>query len=101
MRLYRQELIQVAAVVVAMIEDLDYGIADSSKTLTADRPKTTQSKRTQTAPILAQIFEERQNQDAKWGPQHHAPEMWLTILMEEVGEAAQAYLHEVEAADES
>ena len=98
---YRSELIQTAAVVVAMIEDLDYGEANSSKTLTADRPKSTQSKRTQTAPILSEIFEERQNQDAKWGPQHHAPEMWLTILMEEMGEAAQAYLHEIEATDDS
>ena len=85
---YRNKLIQVAGVAVSMIEDFDYGVADSSKTLTADRPKTTQSKRTQTAPILSQIFEERQNQDEKWGPQHHVFSTWMVILMEEVGEAA-------------
>lgn len=29
-------------------------------------------------------------QDSKWGPQSHCPERWMTILMEEVGEAADA-----------
>ena len=93
---YREELIQSAAVIVSMLEDLDSGIADASRSLTADWPSTKQSKRTQPAPILKQIFEERLKQDAKWGPQHHNPELWLTILMEEVGEAAQAYLHDIE-----
>ncbi len=88
MSAYRKELIQVASVAVSMVEDFDYGVADSSRTLTADRPKTTQSKRTQTAPILSKIFEERQRQDAKWGPQHHDLATWMVILMEEVGEAA-------------
>ena len=79
---YRSELIQSAAVIVSMIEDFDSGVANVSKS--------------HTSAILTQIFEERQQQDDKWGPQHHSPELWLTILMEEVGEAAQAYLHEVE-----
>lgn len=35
---------------------------------------------------------ERQRQDEKWGVQNHEPEWWLTILMEEVGELAQAIL---------
>ncbi len=35
---------------------------------------------------------ERSMQDAKWGVQNHAPEWWLAILMEEVGELAQAIL---------
>lgn len=39
---------------------------------------------------------ERNNQDKKWGPQHHNDEKWLTILMEEVGEAAKAVLEKDE-----
>ena len=37
---------------------------------------------------------ERNAQDEKWGEQHHSDEKWLTILMEEVGEAAKAVLEE-------
>lgn len=33
---------------------------------------------------------ERQRQDRKWGQQNHVPLVWLPILMEEVGEYAQA-----------
>ena len=35
---------------------------------------------------------ERSMQDEKWGVQNHSPEWWLAILMEEVGELAQAIL---------
>jgi len=42
--------------------------------------------------ILDMIVEERARQDAKWGRQRHEPFFWLTILMEEVGEAAKAAL---------
>lgn len=38
------------------------------------------------------ILHERDRQDAKWGEQNHAPEVWLTILGEEFGEACQAAL---------
>jgi NTP pyrophosphatase (non-canonical NTP hydrolase) len=38
------------------------------------------------------VSDERSRQDAKWGEQNHDPAMYLTILMEEVGEAAQAAL---------
>ena len=38
------------------------------------------------------IIEERERQDAKWGPQDHELAMWVTILMEEVGELAAAAL---------
>jgi NTP pyrophosphatase (non-canonical NTP hydrolase) len=38
--------------------------------------------------ILRAIVEERANQDKKFGPQNHDPEVWLTILMEEVGESS-------------
>ena len=39
------------------------------------------------------VLEERERQDKKWGEQNHEPEIYLTILMEEVGEASEAALH--------
>ena len=43
--------------------------------------------------ILQEIRDERQRQDDKWGSQRQLPPYtWMTILMEEVGEAAQAAL---------
>ncbi|WP_110513772.1 MazG-like family protein [Herpetosiphon llansteffanensis] len=42
------------------------------------------------ADILAAIAAERQSQDSKWGEQNHHLIEWLSILMEEVGEVAQA-----------
>jgi NTP pyrophosphatase (non-canonical NTP hydrolase) len=41
---------------------------------------------------LTTIRAEGIRQDAKWGQQNHAPEVWLAILTEEVGELAQAML---------
>ena len=38
------------------------------------------------------IIKERQAQDAKWGEQNHPDEWWLAILMEEIGELAEAVL---------
>ena len=38
------------------------------------------------------VLAERARQDAKWGVQDHAAEMWLVILGEEYGEACQAAL---------
>lgn len=69
----RQELIQVAAVAVAIVEDLDHGNTDHS----------------QSAAILEEVQEERVRQDEKWGAQHHDPLTWLMILAEEVGEVAE------------
>lgn len=43
---------------------------------------------------LTDVLEERMNQDDKWGVQDHDDATWLTVLMEEVGEAAQGMLHE-------
>ena len=43
-------------------------------------------------PILGEVNQERHKQDKKWGEQNHCPEFWLTILMEEVGEAARGAL---------
>ena len=42
--------------------------------------------------IFNRISEERAKQDTKWGERNHNDYMWLTILAEEMGEAAQAAL---------
>ena len=42
--------------------------------------------------ILQAVQDERDRQDAKWGVQRHKANMWLSILMEELGEAAKATL---------
>ncbi len=42
--------------------------------------------------LFAQIDMERSKQDKKWGEQNHSPLKWLAILVEEVGEVAQAIL---------
>lgn len=39
--------------------------------------------------VLKDINEERERQDEEWGEQNHSPVIWMPILMEEVGEAAQ------------
>ena len=70
----RAELIQVAAVAVAIVEDLDYGKTGAPSS----------------APTLREVWRERERQDDKWGPQHHDPTVWLAILGEEFGEACQA-----------
>lgn len=41
---------------------------------------------------LEEIIRERLRQDKKWGVQDHGDERWLAILVEEVGEAARAFL---------
>lgn len=43
---------------------------------------------------VERIFAERLRQDQKFGRQSHGPYCWLAILTEEVGEAAQAALHD-------
>ena len=40
-----------------------------------------------------EIVAERNRQDEKWGEQNHPPEWWLAILVEEVGEFAEAIQH--------
>lgn len=44
------------------------------------------------APALASVLEERIRQDERWGEQNHNPYIYLAILVEEVGEMAQAAL---------
>lgn len=43
-------------------------------------------------PVLAEVDNERNMQDLKWGEQNHEPLMWLAILGEEVGEVNRAVL---------
>jgi NTP pyrophosphatase (non-canonical NTP hydrolase) len=40
--------------------------------------------------ILHYILQERQNQDDKWGIQHHSFDRWLSILGEEYGKVCKA-----------
>ena len=42
--------------------------------------------------ILKEIENERKKQDEIWGEQNHGTFFWLTVLMEEVGEASKAAL---------
>lgn len=44
--------------------------------------------------VLDKIREEREEQQAKWGIQYHDDFRWLAILTEEVGELAEAILHD-------
>ena len=39
---------------------------------------------------------ERNAQDEQWGQQNHSDEKWLTIILEELGEAAKVVLEENE-----
>ena len=70
----REELIQVAAVAVAIIEDLDNGTTGASPLKTED--------------VLFEVMRERDAQERKWGARHHSHGVWLAILGEEIGEAA-------------
>jgi NTP pyrophosphatase (non-canonical NTP hydrolase) len=44
------------------------------------------------AGALAAVLDERGRQDARWGRQDHEPAVWLAILVEELGELAEATL---------
>ena len=68
----RTELVQIAAVAMAAIEDLDTGSAS----------------RDALARVMTDVALERMAQNRQWGPQHHDPIVWLAILAEEVGEVA-------------
>ena len=41
-------------------------------------------------PVIEEVIRERERQNAKWGIQTHNAGTWLSILMEEVGEASRA-----------
>lgn len=40
--------------------------------------------------VLTEVELERARQDQMWGEQNHSPLVWLPILLEEVGEVAEA-----------
>jgi len=40
--------------------------------------------------IYEEISDERAEQDKQWGVQRHSPVPWVSILVEEIGKAAQA-----------
>lgn len=44
--------------------------------------------------VLSRVLAERARQETKWGEQNHDDGVWLAILTEEVGEAAQGFLAE-------
>lgn len=44
--------------------------------------------------IVADVWTERDRQNARFGEQNHDAFTWLTILQEEVGEAAECALHD-------
>jgi len=44
--------------------------------------------------VTYQVLDERERQFKKWGSQRHNKAFWLAILVEEVGEAAKALLHD-------
>lgn len=45
--------------------------------------------------VVSLVRQERVKQFEKWGRQEHNAFTWMAILMEEVGEASQAALHDV------
>lgn len=51
--------------------------------------------------ILGEVVIERIKQDNIWGEQNHNPYIYLTILVEEVGEIAKAILHSQFGGDEA
>ncbi|MGH9992867.1 MAG: hypothetical protein ACREBU_01545 [Nitrososphaera sp.] len=69
---YRDELIQIAAAAVAAVQTLDNGSTEG-----------------EWRSILDTVSNERFLQEQKGGPQYHSPIVWVTILLGEVGEAAQ------------
>lgn len=46
----------------------------------------------QTRIALQAVLAERGRQDEKWGVQTHAPNVWIAILAEELGEVAKSSL---------
>jgi NTP pyrophosphatase (non-canonical NTP hydrolase) len=84
------ETVQVAAVAAAMLENFQFGRAYSRAL--ADPGFGLHDQ--QGAIISRQIRDERDRQDYKWGIQNHTATEWAMILLEEVGELAEAVLEE-------
>lgn len=75
----REELIQVAAVAVAAVLDIDTG----STSMGQDGEPWPEEHEL----IMMAVFEERIAQEAKWGERHLNPLDWIMILAEEIGES--------------
>lgn len=54
--------------------------------------KITERRRQELTNVMTEVANERIKQDLKWGEQNHRPADWITILVEEVGEASKAAL---------
>lgn len=48
----------------------------------------------ETVDVLGDVAVERRRQNEKWGEQNHGATVWLTILVEEVGELSRAILED-------
>lgn len=82
----RDELIQVAAVAIAIVTDLDQG--DTNMHL-GDQQNTGHQR------VMGDVLNERIDQEIRWGLQHHPVAEWLSILGEEYGEACKAANDEI------
>lgn len=51
--------------------------------------------------VNEQVLVERERQNDKWGRQNHDKGMWLTILVEEIGEVAQAMQQGISSSKET
>ena len=71
---WRNELVQVAAVAVAALQDEITG--STRREIGAE------------SYILSLVMAERQRQESKWGTRTCPPKKWLRVLVEEVGEVA-------------
>ena len=78
----REELIQVAAVAVAIVTDMDEGGTGIYQSMSGSTP-------------MNDVWSERWRQEQRWGEQHHPIAEWLAILGEEYGEACKAANDEV------
>lgn len=83
---YRKELVQVAAVAQAMAQLADCGSTALDATNHGVSGRWSREK------FLSDIRDERHRQEARWGtrtPLDTPADLWLLILMEEVGEVAE------------
>ena len=99
----RSELVQLAAVCVAMVEQIDYGAAHVEALVGDPDSKGGDLGHgmQQGHAVLLDVHEERIHQADKchagawcrWGePRTHTADVWLAILVEEAGEVAEAML---------
>lgn len=81
---YRNELIQVAAVALAMAQVNDFGSTELDSQIGQEKLRE----------LLVEVILERKQQEKKWGPRNHPRSWWYAILGEEFGEVGRAILEE-------